>query len=89
MEKLNKQEIINWGQSIEESELPTSQFLEKYDVPFNERQYYRYKAKMTQDGISKFDSDYNPRNRKLFQREEDFLKGVIAENPQVSLNKLQ
>jgi len=88
MEKLNKQEIINWLRRIEQSELSTEKFLETYDVPFSERQYYRYKAKMIQDGIS-FDSNYNPRNRKIFQREEDFLKGVIAENPQVNLNKLQ
>jgi len=87
MKKLNKQEIINWGQSIEQSELSTEKFLEIYDVPFSERQYYRYKAKMIQEGIS-FDLDYNPRNRKIFQRFESFLKGVIAENPQVSLNKL-
>jgi len=90
MEKLNKQEIINWLHRIEQSELPTKKFLETYDVPFSERQYYRYKAFIIQNGIKRFDSDCShSRNRKIFQREEDFLKGVIAENPQVDLNKLQ
>ena len=75
---------------IEQSELPIKKFLEIYDVPFSERQYYRYKAKIIPYGISIFDSDcHKSSNRKIFQREEDFLKGVIAENPQVSLTKLQ
>ena len=88
VEKLNSNEIRNWLRRIEQSKLSTKKFLKTYDVPFSERQYYRYKAKMIQDGIW-FGSNYNPRNRKIFQREADFLKGVIAENSLVSLNKLQ
>jgi transposase len=90
MKKLSKQEIINWLCRIEQSGLSTKAFFETYDGSEGERQYYRYKAKIHQDGLIDIDSNGNQGgNRKIEQREEDFIKGVIAGNPSVSLKKLQ
>jgi ribosomal protein S13 len=69
---------------------PRKEFFEKNNVPFSERQYYRYKAKIRSDGVEKFINACNQGgNQKISQREEDFLKGVIAGNPCVELKKLK
>ncbi len=88
--KSNKQKIINWLHRIRQSELSTKEFFATYDVPFSERQYYRYKTEIAQNGIERFVSNCNQGgNRKISQLEEGFLKGAVAENPDVGLRKLQ
>ena len=51
METSNKQDILNWLNQIEPSGLSVKEFFEKNNVPFSERQYYRYKAKIRSDGV--------------------------------------
>lgn len=82
--------MIYWLYRIENEGLSIKEFFKTYKVPFSERQYYRYKSFINQDGTEGIINDCRQGgNVKITQLEENFLKGIIAGNPQVELEKLQ
>ena len=90
MEARNRDAILEWLERIEKSELSTSTFFDKYQVPFSRAQYFIYKKRFREDGLDGLlDRRRSGGNRKITDHEENFLKGCIKSNPDVSLHWLQ
>ncbi len=82
--------VIKWIERIETSSLPVSTFIETKPVPFSRAQYFNYKRRLQESGpAGLMDRRSRGGNRKITLEQENFLKGCIKRDADVSLEWLR
>ncbi len=83
----NSHLVKRWMLRIANSRLSINDFFSRFDVPFSRANYFRYKQRMSEGK----DPSGLPRGRKkkIAEREELFLRGIIASGSIPSLNQLR
>jgi transposase len=82
--------ISDWVGRIRKSHLSVQRYFRRFKVPFTRRQYFRYKRKLQQQGVSGLrDGRAGGNHRKLSPEAEGFLAGYLRTHPEVSLGELQ
>lgn len=80
---------LKWVRRIDSSCLSIRRFFRKFKVPFSRIQYFRYKKKMAQQGVSALgDGRAAGNHRKLSLEAEGFLAGYLGSHSEVSLGEL-
>lgn len=78
---------MQWMRRIARSRLSVDEFFERHDVPFSRAQYFRYKRSLAQG------KDRAPtrrgRKKKIGDREELYLRGVVASGAIPSVDQLR
>ena len=78
---------MQWVRRIARSRLSVAEFFERHDVPFSRAQYFRYKQLLAEG------KDPSPsrrgRKKKIGEREELFLRGVVASGAIPSVDQLR
>lgn len=68
--------IAEWVERISNSQLSVQRYVQRFKVPFTQRQYFRYKRKLQQQGVSGLNAGRAGGNpRKLSGEAEGFLAG--------------
>ena len=84
---LNRDVIKQWIQKIANSELSVNDFFANYDVPFSRANYFRYKQSLS-NGKELVTAQCG-RKKKIGEREELFIRGVIARGDIPSVDALR
>ena len=83
------EKIAAMVQKIAESDQSVEEYFRTHRVPFNRRQYFRYKARLAAEGISGLDDGRSQGNyRKLTSGAESFLREMHQQKPELSLQEL-
>jgi hypothetical protein len=83
---LSKDAIAKWMGKIASSRLSIDDFFDHYSVPFSRTQYYRYKQRIKAGGdLSPFPGG---RRRKISEREELYLSGIVSGGAIPSIEQL-
>ena len=78
--------IKQWVRRIANSRLSVDEFFARHDVPFSRAQYFRYKQRLAEG--KDLDPLQRGRKKKIGEREELFLKGVVASGTIPPLDEL-
>lgn len=77
-------------ESISKSNLPVEKYFQKHNVPFSRAQYFRYKARLAEEGVDGLSDGRRKGNRrKLTPEAEGFLRGVHETDPRKSARELR
>jgi uncharacterized protein involved in tolerance to divalent cations len=69
--------------------MSVDEYLRKHSVPFSRPQYFRYKARLTAEGLDGLrDGRIKGNHRKLTPDAEGYLRGVHQTNPRLSLQEI-
>ena len=87
---MNVKKKVKWIEQIEASDLSVSEFFDSFAVPFSRAQYFRYKKQLHEQGPSGLaDHRLAGGRRKITAEHENFLKGCVKADANVSLGWLQ
>ncbi|HDZ62253.1 MAG TPA: hypothetical protein ENH40_03810 [Nitrospirae bacterium] len=87
---LGQTDIQQWIRKISESKLSVPEYLSRYQAPFSQAQYYRYKKKMDQGGAESLkDRRTQGNNRRITAEVEGYLKGYVSGKPESSLSEIK
>jgi hypothetical protein len=76
-------------QKISESDLSVDEYFRSHKVPFNRRQYFRYKVRLAVRGVAGLEDGRSQGNyRKLTPEAEGFLREMHQQKPELSLKEL-
>jgi hypothetical protein len=76
-------------EQIARSPLSVAEYFKRHAVPFSKTQYFRYKARLANQGLAGLVDGRSQGNRRtLTTRAKDFIRGARAANAQVSLRQL-
>jgi len=82
-------EIASIVEKISNSGMSVDEYLRKHSVPFSRPQYFRYKARLTAEGLDGLrDGRSKGNHRKLTPDAEGYLRGVHQTNPRLSLQEI-
>ena len=82
-------EIASIVEKISNSGMSVDEYLRKHSVPFGRPQYFRYKARLTAEGLDGLrDGRSKGNHRKLTPDAEGYLRGVHQTNPRLSLQEI-
>jgi len=88
--KDREQIIADWLERVERSDLPAPRFFDRYRVPFSLSQYYVYRKKYEEFGISALrDQRESGNHRRLDGEVETYLEGYVAAEPSAKLETIQ
>jgi transposase len=77
-------------ESIAKSSLSVEEYFQKHRVPFSRAQYFRYKARLAEEGVEGLSDGRRAGNRrKLTPEAEGFLRGVREADPGKGTRELQ
>ena len=87
--KNKAEKIATIIKKIAGSGLSVAQYFRRHAVPFSQRQYFRYQARLTAQGLAGLRDERSQGNRrKLTPEAEGFLRRAHESNPQRSLDEL-